>query len=370
MPHKDIPSRQDIEALASARTPYSVSMYTPSGPLPADAEQARITLKNLARDAATQLAASGAPASVTDHLNSVLEGLSGDLPFWKQQAQSLAIFVTPDSVQTYRLPNRFTATVDVSDRFYIKPLMRTMTFPQSAFVLALAQNSVRLVHVTADQPAKVLEVADLPESAEAFFGDEPPERGTFNRAEYDEQVRVQQFAAAVNKAVYPVVRPTKLPLIIASADPLANAYRRANSYAFLSSEVLSGNPEALSADALAELTRPVLDRLYSAEIEGVVEQFEAREGQLMGSRELETVALGASMHAIDTLLVDFDTRVAGTLSDDGTVTYSEHDDAQNYGVVDEILRRALVVNARVYAVRSDEMPGGATVAATFRFPVS
>lgn len=370
MPHKDIPRRQDIEALASARTPHSVSIYTPSGPLPEDAEKARITLKNQVRDAATQLKEAGAPATTIEHLENVLEGFMSDAPFWKYQAQSLAIFITPDDVQSYRLPNRFTATVDVADRFYIKPLMRTITFPQSAFVLAMAQNSVRLIRVTADQPGEVQEVPDMPTDMESFLNRDVPERQKFDRGEHDDAVRVQQFAAAINKAVYPVVRATKLPLILASADTLANAYKRANAYEYLAPEMIHGNVEGVSADALAEKARPVLDSLYAAEIAEVVDHFKAREGQLMGSRDLETVALGASMHAIDTLLVDFDQRIAGTLADDGTVTYSEADDAQNYGVVDEILRRALVVNARVYAVRAAEMPDGATVAATFRFPVS
>lgn len=370
MTHKDIPSRQDIEALAAVRTPYSVSIYTPTGTLSSDAERAKIEVKNQFRDAATQLQANGAPAQIITRLDSILDQLLSDLFFWTYQAQSLAIFINEDTFDTYRLPNRITATVDVADRFYIKPLMRTITFSQSAFVLALSKKQAKLIRVSADQPATVVEVPDMPENLDSFINLDPSTRHTDDRGDFDMGVYEQQYAAAVNKAVYPVVRDTKLPLILASAEPLASAYRRANSYKYLSAQSLNGNPEAFSDQELAERTRPILDEIYRAEVAEVKNTFKAREAQFLGSSDLDIVAKGAARHAIDTLLVDIDTRVPGYLEDDGTVTRSEDDDASNYGVVDEVLRRALLVNARVYAVRADEMPDGAKVAATFRFSVS
>lgn len=370
MPHKDIPTRQDIEALAAVREPHSISMYVPTGPLPSDSEKAKIELKNLTRDVVTQLTEAGvakdAIAQVQDRIDALLE----DTLFWTYQSQSLAIFLGNGLFQTYRLPNHFQATVDVADRFYIKPLMRTITFPQSAFVLALAQKSVRLVRVTAAEEAQVVDVLGLPTDLESFIGADMPERQKYDRGTLDMSVRVQQFAAGINKAVYPVVRDTKLPLILAAAEPLTSAYRKSNSYRYLTDQVIAGNPEALTNEQLATHARPILDELYSAEIADVVENFRAKQAQLLGSTDLEIVARGASLYAIDTVLVDFDHRLPGSIDEVGVITLDHADDASNYGVVDEIIRQALLVNARVYAVRSAEMPDGAKVAATFRFQVS
>lgn len=370
MAHKDIPTRPEIQDLAAARSEHSVSIYLPTGPLPADSEKARIELKNQTRVVLNQLKEDGAPKPTIENVENSINEIFEDAIFWRYQAQSLAIFINADGYQTFRLPNKFTATVDVADRFYIKPLMRTITFKQSAYVLALAQNSVRLIKVTADQPAEVVDVPGMPKDFDSYFISEMPGRQRSARGSHDESVRVQQFAAAVNKALFPVVRSTKLPLILASAEPMASAYRRSNSYKYIASEGIAGNPESLTDENLAERTRPILDTLYKEEIAEVVENFKAKQGQLMGSSELHTVAEGAVLHAIDTLLIDFDQRVPGYIEEDGTVTLSDGDDASNYGVADEIVRLALMVNARVYAVRSDEMPDGAAVAATFRFPVS
>ena len=42
---------------------------------------------------------------------------------------------------------------------------------------------------------------------------------------------------------------------------------------------------------------------------------------------------------------------------------------QTYGIVDEIARRALLTGARVLGVRQNDIPNGAPLAATLRYPV-
>jgi hypothetical protein len=76
-----------------------------------------------------------------------VDELLEDDEFWEEQARSLAVFASPTGLRTYRLPNRLTSSVEVADRFYVKPLLRAVTFPQAGFVLALASGSVRLVDV-------------------------------------------------------------------------------------------------------------------------------------------------------------------------------------------------------------------------------
>src|SRR5690625_5426983 len=141
---KNILIRVDIVLHINVLQPNCVSIYSPSGPLPEDGERARIELKNQLRDVVSQFEAANADKSVVEHVKDTVDTLLQDTMFWQYQANSLAIFITGDSFETYRLPNRFTATVDIADRFYIKPLLRTITFPHSAYVLSLPQNNVRL----------------------------------------------------------------------------------------------------------------------------------------------------------------------------------------------------------------------------------
>src|SRR5499426_1317590 len=133
----DIPTRAQLDRLLAAREPSSVSIYVPTDPASrGDAE--RIELKNLAREASTQLEQAGAAKADVAAIDDELADLVDDDEFWRYQARSLAVFVTPTSSTTFRLANNLTAAVEVSDRFHVKPLLRTATFPHSAFVLALA----------------------------------------------------------------------------------------------------------------------------------------------------------------------------------------------------------------------------------------
>src|SRR5262245_50752464 len=142
----DIPTRAQLERLLAAREPSSVSIYLPTDPASrGDAE--RIELKNLAREASTQLEQAGAARADVAAIDEELDDLAGDNEFWRHQARSLALFLTPTTSTTFRLPHNLAAVVEVADRFHLKPLLRTLTFPHTAFVLALSQNGVRLLEI-------------------------------------------------------------------------------------------------------------------------------------------------------------------------------------------------------------------------------
>ncbi len=53
----------------------------------------------------------------------------------------------------------------MADRFLLKPLMRAITFPNEAFVLAISENDVRLIEVFPDFPPQRLQVPGLPKDA-------------------------------------------------------------------------------------------------------------------------------------------------------------------------------------------------------------
>src|SRR5208337_3349407 len=122
--------RAQIDRLLASRSPSSVSVYLETDPASAGTAE-RIELKNLAAEAARQL-------SDVAEIGAAFADLADDEAFWRYQARSLAAFATPDTLTTFRLPNRLVNLVEVSDRFHLKPLLRSVTFPQVAFVLALA----------------------------------------------------------------------------------------------------------------------------------------------------------------------------------------------------------------------------------------
>ena len=206
-----------------------------------------------------------------------LDALVDDDEFWAQQARSLAVFASPASLRTFRLPNRLTSAVEVADRFYVKPLLRAVTFPQAAFVLALAAGSVRLVEVGREGPSFTVAVPNLPADAASAAGKASiADRSPSARLQGSEgqKVRLRQFARKVDQALRGELAGLQLPLILAAAEPLASIYRGLNSYPHLVEPGIPGNPEAASDDDLAAAARTVLDDVYAVDLAEVRELYD------------------------------------------------------------------------------------------------
>jgi len=255
--HTDIPTRGQIDRLLTNRDPSSVSVYVPTDPA-SSGDADRIELKNLAAEAVRQLEEAGTPKADVSGIDEQLAELDADGTFWRFQARSLALFATPGSLVTFRLPNRLVAQVQVSDRFHLKPLLRAVTFPQVAFVLALAQGSVRVLEVGAELGSWDVEVPDLPSDVASAAGmasiaDRAP-RGAVQGSE-GQKVRMRQYSRQIDQALRPILAGLDVPLILASTEPLDGIYRSVNTYPHLAEQSVPGSPEASSdSDLVAGAT--------------------------------------------------------------------------------------------------------------------
>ena len=374
MLHTDIPTRDDIARLATARDRISVTIYLPTSQNPNDTESARMALKHRLFEVVKQLEAAGEDKRRIALLEESIQDLIDHAGFWAHLSTSLAVFATPDATTTFRLPNTLAPSLEVADRFSIKPLLRSVTFPQAAFVLALAQNSLRLIEVSPDSEPHEIEVPDLPENAEEFgTGGAQAGLSTYGYTVHGlegEKVRIGQFARAIDRALRPVLAGRDLPLILASTEPLDGVYRAVNTYAHIAAESIQGNPEKRSNAELAAASRGILDGFYEAELAELKERMASQAAHGRAVTDLSDVARSATYGAVDTLVVDIDQVIPGLVDEKtGAILFSESENAVNYDVLDEIVRRAILTGAKVYAVRADDVPGGGAVAASVRFPV-
>jgi hypothetical protein len=364
----DIPTRAQVDALLEAREPSSVSLYVPTSPSSrGDAE--RIELKNLAGEAVAQLQQAGADRKDVAAVEEEIDDLIDDDEFWRYQARSLALFLTPTNCTTYRLPHNLTSTVEVSDRFHLKPLLRALTFPHTAFVLALSQGSVRLLEIAPELEPATIRVPDLPSDVASAVGkssirDRAPSRKI--QGSEGQKTRMRQYTRQIDQALRPLLSGLDVPLILAAVAPLDSIYRSVNSYPHLVATTVTGNPDSSSDGELAESARRVLDDLYAAELQTIQDTYAQRLAQRRASADITDVARAATYGLVDTVLVDIDESVPGQIDEDGAVTLDNSDDAVNYGVVDEIARRVWLSGGRVLAVRSDDIPGNGSVAALLR----
>ena len=341
--YTDMPTATDLEQLLSTRREGCVSIYMPTSTVTQEAEGDRIELKNLSADAIGQVEEAGMDKRELAAVKDALDDLIHDEFFWARQAHSLAVFATPDGSRTFRIPNRLTAMVEVSDRFHLKPLLPAVTFPQAAFVLALSQNGVRLLEVALDVPPSVLDVPGMPSDAasavgKASIGDRSADRRI--QGSEGKKVRLGQSPPGRGGAAADALGRHR-PLILASPEPLASIFRGSH----LSAPCRACDPREPRRDLGRRARRREPDRArrnLRRRARGLRSLYEQRTAQGRASDKITTLARAATFGAVDTAFVDIDETVPGFIDEEtGEVTLEEADDAINYGVVDEIARRVL-----------------------------
>jgi hypothetical protein len=355
--HLDVPTADQITALLDHRHAASVSIYLPTGRSTLDAKSARTSLSNIRREVAAQLEAAGADAEdrsasrsrygdgswVLEELDSIVD----DDDFWTRQRDTLAIFLSPGHEVTFRLPNLLDEAVHVGERFFVKPLLRATTFPHAAFVLALSKGEARLLEIFNDGPPVEVAVPDMPKDA------------WVPSANHVHMARDRAYVRLVG---------SDLPVIVAATEGIDALFRTVNSSPRLVERRVPGNPEELTDLGLADAARTVLDEVYAAELAELAVLVDQRNSQGRAAFDLADIARFATIGAVDTVLLDVDAHVPGTLDEaTGAVDYAHDGSADTYGIIDEIARRVLRAGGRVYAVRASDVPMGGTAAAILRY---
>lgn len=371
MHHVDIPTPAQVKALITKRADACVSIYVPTVPLTQDIGAARIELKNLASEAVRQLQEVKFDKRRLAAIEEQLEELGEDDEFWRVQANSLAIFVTPDAMQTYRLPNKLTAEVEVSDRFHVKPLIRAISFPFEAYVLVIAQESVRLIEVTRDSLAAEVKVPGLPRDVSETSGRANPKARSPRRKLQGEEgykTRLRQYCRAIDTTLRPLLTGREIPLILATVEATAAIYRSVNSYPHLSDALIEGNHETMKPEEIAAAAREVLARENEARVKALMQQFKDRRAAGLASDDLEEVGRASVAGAVATLLVDIDETIPGRVDEKtGAVTLVGKESAKSYDVVDEIAGHVILNGGAVVGVRKADLPKEKPLAAIFRF---
>lgn len=368
--YTDIPTRAEIDALWQADAPATVSIYLRTAP-ESSGEAERIAYKNAVRDALTQLGQVDREtlAGLTEEL-AILEDDDSER-FWRHQARTLAVFATPASLHSFRLPNRLTpVAVGGGTRFFVKPLLRAVTFPQTAFVLALAQGSVRLLETVPDAPPRVVRVPDMPTDVASAVGKSSiKDRAPIRRVQGTEgqKLRMAQFSRQVDSALREVLPGHGVPLVLAATEPLGSIFRAHCRYPDLVPRTVPGNPQSRGDSELITEARTILDGWYADRLAEQKQTFTDRAHQGRTSTDVAELARFATQGAVDTLFVDIDASVPGTVDEVGEVTFTAPDASGSGGVVDEIARRAWLSGARLLAVRHEDVPGGGDVAGILRY---
>jgi hypothetical protein len=355
----DIPSRRQLDRLMAIEDEPVASLYF-ANEIRGDSERTRATLERAIGEAARAVRDASEPETARIVEEELMETVLDE--DWPLSARTLALFASPHVSAEFRLANELPSGVYVSSRARIAPLLRSVSLPQSAFVLALAHGSVRLLQLGPELPVSELAVSDLPSDAasaagKASLGDRSP-KGRVQGSE-GLKMRLRQYARKVDRAIAPILAGSGAPLILAAAEPIASIFRSVCSYPELSDVGIAGNPESLTDAELERAARAVIDDLNRTHVRALASLLEERRASERTAEDPALVAVAAARGAVETLMFNLDGPVddarppAGVAADE----------------LELLIRSAWQTGAEVLALRPAEMPNDAPVAAILRYPV-
>jgi hypothetical protein len=385
----DILSRSELKSLIDHRAKPAVSFYLPTHRAGAEIQQDPIRLKNLIRDAGESPSAQTIRHADFQALLKPVQELAQDDAFWHRQGDGLAIFLAPEFLRTYRLPLTFPELSVVADRFHVKPLLPLLFGDGRFCILALSQNSVRLLHATRDRaveiplhgaPVSLAEALKFDESGSELRGRQRSHRaaGGAERAyhgrghvELDEKEHVTRFFHQVDQAVHAHLKNEHLPLVLAGVDFEVAIYRGINTYGHLLPESVSGNPDQLPAHDLLAKAWPLVKPHFQAQRHAAEERFRELEGTGAATHDLGAVLPAAHEGRVESLFVAVGVQRWGQFN---ALTYITAVHAApgdgDEDLLDLAAIQTLLHHGRVFAVAPNDIPGaGASqpLAAVFRY---
>ena len=312
--------------------------------------------------------------------------LINDNFFWRHQSNGLAVFINPDIFEYHRLPIDFNELIVTADQFHIKPLLALFTGDGTFYILALSQNMVKFFQATR-YDIQEIKLEELPQNMETALGydnlekqiqfhTEAPQRvgkreavfhGHGAKADISEEVFLRYFRV-IDKAIHPILREERTPLILASVDYLVPLYHEANSYSYLLEDAIEGNPDQIKPESLHKAGWRIVEPIFLKEQKKAAETFERLVKNEKGSAGLNKIVSAAYFGKVAVLFVSVDMQKWGTFDPDkNKVSKNPEKKPHDVDLLDFAALHTLLNGGIVYAVGQEKVPGKTEVAAIFRY---
>lgn len=395
----DLFNRDELRRLAELQDDVCISIYMPTFRYESDWSQNPTRFKNLIRDARDQLRDQGYKDDDIDDILADAKRRLDDAGYWRNMTDGLAVFITSESTEFFRLPLTFDEITVVSSGFHLKPLFPVIATNNRFYLLALSQNDVRLYQGTHHAVSEVKSTEIPADIVEAIQQYEDPEKQiqvhTSNRAgqgdgrrtdasfhgqggagaaedmSAEPQDELKRFFRKINESVCDHLEGENAPLVLAGVAEYLPIYKGVNDYgALIDTDIVAGNPEPMNTQALHEKAWTIVEPIFLESQKDSLALFDQLfyQDEKLASDDFHEIIPACVFSRVDTLFVPIGEHRWGRF-DPVENTVELHDsqasgdaDLLNYAAV-----HAHLNGATVHALRPENMPGGRSIAATFRY---
>ncbi|HEX5719019.1 MAG TPA: hypothetical protein VF179_22845 [Thermoanaerobaculia bacterium] len=392
--------RKDIEPLLRTAGGPCVSIFLPTFRAGGERQQNPIRLKNVVRNVAERLEEDwGMRSPDADKLLDPIKQLVDDNSFWLHPGDGLALFLSPDTFKSFRLPVQLNELAVVEKRFHLKPLLPLLSGDGDGhfYILALSRKNIRLLSGSRFRVDEIdLESQGVPTSFIEALGDlkqiqmqastssKTPHRFSMGprggpmfsahaTGEENVEADLRNYFERFDDALGKIDVDRKAPVVLAGVEYLLPIYRdAATTFQNICEDALRGNMEVEKAEDLHAAAWEIVEPHFLQERHKAAERFGDLTGSGRSSTALNEVLPAAHDGRVESLFVARGVRVWGSYDggEKRKINFQSGDDGPRNGnedLLDLAAVQTYLNGGKVFVVEQQEVPEGKPLAAVFRY---
>lgn len=386
-------TRDEIRSLLETTGRPCVSLFMPTYRAGKEVQQNHIRYKNLLRSAEERLREKGMGNGDLEGLLEPARRLVDDHDFWQHQNDGLAVFLSPDTFRTYRLPIEFDEHLVVENRFHLTPLFSLLSGDGHFHIVALSLNSIRLISASRHSAREIDDLPGVPRSFDELWKQLDPQYsrdqpGTHaagkartvarspivmrghGAGEDNLKAEFVQFFNLADKALLRYMDRDS-PVVLAGVENMLRLYRETTEHPRVLEEGLTGNAEALSPEELRDKAWEIVEPVFLEDRRRAAGRYGDLSGTGRSTSRIAEILPAAHDGRVDSLFVARGVRLWGTYDPQGReVRLAPEQEQQSNGhedLLDLAAVQTFVNGGMVYAVDQQDVPDGQAVAAIFRY---
>lgn len=374
--------KSDIQELISGNEGPCVSLYMPTSRKAGnDVNKMKIRMKNLLKEAGEKLKEKwDYNKSEIDDFFEPLQKLTNNRDFWFNQSTGLAVFLSKEEMNYYRLPINFREAIDVENNFVIKQLIPELFEDRKFYILTISKNSNRFFESTKEN-IREIELEDSPDSIEETLKYDDPEKTIQYHSnsgngsaiyhgqgvtDEDNKEDFMRYLREIDEAVYNYLHNRKDPLVVMCVEEVFPLYKKANSYNNLLKEFIKGSPDRISkGEILNKAWEVVKPHIENYKIEAI-NKYKNLIGSKKSGSDLENIIKESYYGKVNSLFIQENREKRGYF-DQEAEKINLRNDSKSVDLYNEAVIYTIMNGGEVYILNSEEMPKNDEIAAIYRY---
>ncbi|MDP3359195.1 MAG: hypothetical protein Q8S41_07580 [Lutibacter sp.] len=364
-----------FENLVNTHGLHCVSIYLPmhKDGKEQNAGIAQATLKQCLKEVSKDLERHEMDSQEIKNYLKPVEALISDIELWRNPSDGLAIFLDKNEMNYYTLPISFEIKTNVSDHFYLMPLLPLYHEDDEYYLLELSQDYVKLyeankygyqdIYIEDFAPNQLEEAVgfDFKQNMLQFRGGQ-----SFQGAETyhgkgpgkdDVKKELFTYFRAIDNGINKVIENKKAPLVIACADPVFGLYKEANTYPNLLENYIAGDSEFKNKTKLYQESQKLVYPYFEKIKETKLHQYKELYHTPKTSYQISEIVPAAINGKIDTLFVENGADEFGVFNQQtNRLIFRKKTELNNASLSDLSAVSTFLQGGKVYFLAPEEMP--------------